>query len=129
MILSFDNRDTFDLPTEQREFNRKLRVIEREGYRLTGRTRSTAGNVAAGGAQYSQHLLGLAADVRTRNLTRVQVEALIARARAIGLVPVDETKVTKGTGPHVHLQAFPAGTIPRSVYAGRQLGVQIQETP
>lgn len=68
--------------------------------------RSSARNMAVGGATYSQHLLGWAVDWsldpgRNRDLVRV--------AEEIGLVGVDE-------GDHVHVQMYPAGVIPKTLY-------------
>lgn len=117
----------FDLGGAVRDFARRVKQLEAAGYTVTGRGRLKNANFKVGGKDRSQHLLDLAADVRTRNLTQMQVEELLRRARGLGLVAVDETKKTAGTGPHVHLQMFRAGTVPASVY--RQIGVQIQETP
>jgi hypothetical protein len=76
------------------------------GLRLTVTSgfRSRARNAQAGGKPNSQHLVGLAFD-----FTGPDVEVLRARARAAGLVPIDE-------GDHLHIQAYPAGTIPPQVF-------------
>lgn len=123
MALSFDNSDKFDLPAAQRAFN--LRLMQIQPFVRTDTTRGLAAAAIAGRRQWTQHQLGLAADIRTRDLTQEQILELIARAKAAGLVVVDETK--KPGQPHVHVQAFKAGTIPKSVY--RSIGVQITENP
>ncbi len=132
MRLSFNSSDdpgTFDLPTEQREFNRKLRIFDTLGpfgARGSG-TRTIAKNRAVGGNLYSQHLLGLGQDYP--EVTPENVAAFRAAARRAGLVAVDEVnrKLHPNARPHMHVQAFPAGTIPRQVY--QQIGVQIREDP
>jgi len=128
-FLSFDNeRGGFDLPTEQREFNRKLRLLEVEGYKITGRQRTVAENRRLTGMEFSQHLIGLAGDIRSKSMTPEQVQRLMARARSLGLTAVGPAaEVKMGHPPHVHVQAYPRGVIPRQVY--QQIGVQIQETP
>jgi len=125
-FTSGDSPGSFDLPTEQREFNRKLRLLEsvQRNARLTNQLRDAARNRVVGGNAFSQHILGLAGDYV---LPRGEVQAFMQSARDLGLSPVDETVKTKGTGPHVHVQAYPAGVIPRQVY--QQIGVQIREEP
>jgi len=71
---------------------------------VTSWWRSREMNNSVGGHPYSQHRLGFAVDVIT------PAPSLIAdRFRSAGLVPVIE-------GSHVHVQAFPAGTIPQSFF-------------
>lgn len=64
--------------------------------------RSQSRNLSVGGAARSQHLLAWAADF---SLPRDRHAALIADARLLGLVAIDE-------GDHIHVQMFPAGVIP-----------------
>lgn len=54
-----------------------------------------------GGAPDSQHLLGFAVDLARKN-----VPAQLAAARRLGLIAVDEPAKN-----HVHVQAYPAGTL------------------
>lgn len=68
--------------------------------------RSERRNLAVGGAPYSQHLLGWAVDFAP---PRHQNRELVRLANEIGLVGVDE-------GDHVHVQMYPAGVIPKTVY-------------
>lgn len=127
-FLSFDTPadEGFDLPAAQREFNRRLALMG--PFTRTDTTRGRAAANVRGRKTYTQHALDLAADIRTRDLTDEEIRALIARARAAGLVAVPpEAEVKLGNPPHLHVQMFPAGTIPKRVYT--QIGVQIQETP
>lgn len=72
--------------------------------------RDSATNRAVGGLPTSQHLLGLAFDsvISPRGCTAVELAATMGRLGLVGLVEAD----------HVHTQAFPAGTIPASVFRG-----------
>jgi len=76
------------------------------GLVLTSWWRSPQFNREVGGADTSQHLLGLAFDVSG---SRPNMEGALWYARAIGWEAVFE-------GDHVHLQAFKAGTLPRSLF-------------
>jgi len=66
--------------------------------------RSRSRNATVGGALYSQHLLGFALDLVTPT-PRALVVALVSQ----GLHAIDE-------GDHVHVQAFPPGALPRSLF-------------
>lgn len=69
--------------------------------------RSAARNMEVGGAVYSQHRLGWAVDWQL--VERSQNREMVSLANLIGLVGVDE-------GDHVHVQMYPAGVIPKSLY-------------
>jgi hypothetical protein len=73
----------------------------RPGDAATSWFRSPRENAAVGGHPWSQHLVGLAAD-----LVSPEPGRLAARLRAEGLVVVVEAD-------HVHVQAWPAGTLER----------------
>ena len=66
--------------------------------------RDASDNARVGGAPNSQHLLALAVDALVEDRRR-----FVSIARHFGLTAVDE-------GTHVHLQAFPAGVIPRRFF-------------
>jgi len=66
--------------------------------------RDEASNRAAKGHPYSQHRLAFAFDFVTEDKA-----ALATRFRRAGLVPVVK-------GSHLHAQAFPAGSIPQSLF-------------
>lgn len=86
-------------------FVRKLSVMRWPvDVQLSSWWRSLAENGAAGGAPRSQHLVGTAIDVVTRDRALV-----VAEARAVGLVAIDE-------GDHVHVQLWPAATSPVTRY-------------
>ena len=75
--------------------------------RPTSWYRTRARNVAAGGAELSQHRLGFAVDwVPPR---RADYERFARAARAAGLIAVVESD-------HVHTQVFRAGTLPRAIF-------------
>ena len=61
--------------------------------------RGTRENRDVGGAPTSQHLLGLAVDLQTRDTAGVA-----ASLNAVGLISVDE-------GSHVHAQLFPPHSV------------------
>ena len=69
--------------------------------------RSNSRNLEVGGAPYSQHLLGWAVDWQLP--TSAQNREMVALANRIGLVGIDE-------GDHVHVQMYPAGVIPKTLY-------------
>ena len=71
---------------------------------ITSWLRDPVQNAAVGGAELSQHLLGLAIDVVTPDPA-----SAVELFRQQGFVAVDE-------GTHVHVQALPAGSIPRQVF-------------
>lgn len=77
------------------------------GLRLTSWFRNRDDNVRAGGAMFSQHRLGFALDLDTRN--RLDREVLAQRARQFGLIAVVESD-------HVHLQIFAAGLLPQRLF-------------
>ena len=128
--MSFDDSGSdFDLPVQQAIFDTKLTTLRRRGYLVSNTFRSLKDNARVGGKGYSQHLLGLAGDLDIRGLSPEQINEMIRAARAQGLTVVTpEQEVALGHKPHVHVQAFRAGVVPKAVYR-RQLGVQIQETP
>lgn len=68
--------------------------------------RSPAKNLAVGGSPFSQHLLAWAVDWA---MPPGQNTAMVKLARELGMVGVDE-------GDHVHVQMYPAGTIPKSFF-------------
>jgi len=74
------------------------------GLRVTSWFRTPEKNRIEGGAQTSQHLLGLAWDVTVARDLR---EHLAEHMQAQGLVAVVERR-------HVHIQAFPAGALARA---------------
>lgn len=71
------------------------------GLEPTSWWRDPISNRNVGGSPESQHLFGLAVDAAGTHDARRQ---LVERARAVGLVAVDE-------GSHVHVQAFPRGAL------------------
>lgn len=68
---------------------------------LTSWYRDGRANAAAGGAQFSQHLVGLAGDLVAADQAR-----LVRYLRGHGLHAIAE-------GDHVHVQYWPAGTLER----------------
>ena len=76
---------------------------------LTSWWRSADHNRSVGGHPYSQHLLGFAFDFVVND--RAAEQAFVKRVREAGLVPVLEFD-------HVHVQAFPAGLLPRNLFPG-----------
>ena len=103
--LSIVNRIGLPLANE---VNRRVRlVLDFSGARPTSYWRSVRENARVGGALRSQHLLGLAVDsVPGRTWTPTELGNLFNRVGLIGVVEAD----------HVHTQAFPAGSIPRSFF-------------
>lgn len=97
-----------------REFSRQVKVLERtygraSKYRSYAKTRAvTRGK----GDPYSQHggalPVPLAGDF---TIGPEQYPQFARDARAAGLTPVDETRMTLGTGPHAHVQYLPAGLL------------------
>jgi hypothetical protein len=71
---------------------------------LTSWWRSQLTNAEVGGAEYSQHRLGFAFDVVTDDPDR-----FAAVAEAYGFIAIKE-------GTHVHLQVFPANTLPHELF-------------
>lgn len=71
--------------------------------RLTSWYRWPAENARVGGHPWSQHQVALGTDWATPNTA-----ALVRRFRGQGLIAVDEFD-------HVHVQAWPAGTLERLV--------------
>ena len=89
------------------------------GTRLTSWWRGPAANASAGGAELSQHLVGLAADfVSSRPLE------LVALAQRAGLSAIYHNV---GSGWHVHIQAGRAGYLERLIvgrpWLARMIGV------
>jgi len=76
-------------------------------YALTSWYRDEISNRRVGGAEFSQHRLALATD--GVGLDDDQVAAAVPFLRSVGLVAVDE-------GSHLHIQRFPARTLPPSVF-------------
>jgi len=73
------------------------------GLALTSWFRTPEVNRDVGGDPESQHLFGLAWDI---DAPRVLIGQVVATARQLGLVAVDERT-------HVHVQMFPAGALAR----------------
>jgi len=92
---------------ELRTFFTKLFAVRAipPGTRITSWWRSVQSNQAAGGNPRSQHLVGLAFDLASPDPV-----SLVNALRDVGLVAVHEVD-------HVHVQAFPAGTINVARYA------------
>ena len=88
------------------------RLIQLEQFhpdaQLTSWYRGERHNADVGGNPFSQHLLGFAFDLTAKN-----PPGLAATAQGLGFVAVQEPS-------HVHLQSFPAGTIPHSVFSGQR---------
>lgn len=74
------------------------------GLSVTSWFRTPEKNRIEGGAPESQHLFGLAWDVV---VPRASLQHLVAHMRGQGLVAVQERN-------HVHVQAFPAGSLARA---------------
>ena len=126
--MTFDSDDS-GLGQVMRDFNLRVQHLEALGYGpVTSRMRTPARNVLAGGASRSQHLIGTAADFAILASQWAQFQR---DARAVGLIAVNEL-ARPGHGPHAHVQLFPAGKAPESLFtaaAARTPGIQIQETP
>jgi hypothetical protein len=71
--------------------------------------RSASWNASVGGAPDSQHLLGLAVDIGPPTAQLAQ------RMRLAGFVTIDE-------GDHLHVQAYPAGSIAPLIASWRARG-------
>lgn len=84
-----------------------------QGARLTSWYRSPSDNAREGGAQRSQHQLGLAVDVVFPFYTKASAIRSLRRA---GLTVIEEAD-------HVHVQAYVAGTIPDAAF--RAAGVRV----
>ncbi len=74
-----------------------------EPWKPTSWWRSTSSNLAAGGAEYSQHLIATAVDAYPDS---GNLEALEAAFRRAGLIPVRYPR-------HVHAQLYQAGVLER----------------
>jgi len=74
------------------------------GLRVTSWFRTPANNRIEGGAPESQHLFALAWDL---TVSRSSLPHLVEHMRRQGLVAVQERD-------HVHVQAFPAGSLARA---------------
>lgn len=83
----------------ERPFQAMKRFAESRGFTVT----STTGGRHTGRA----HREGRAVDVRTRDHTRAQGDALIREARAAGYTVIDERRhpaSSAWSGPHIHIQ-------------------------
>lgn len=79
------------------------------GIRVTSFLRTISHNREVGGAESSQHLLGIAADlVGPPGLSTAELAGYAKRSGFFGYV-LDE-------GDHVHVQLFPAGAVPQWVF-------------
>jgi len=78
---------------------------------ITSWWRDPTRNVATGGAEYSQHLVGTAVDARSPGLTRNQLLVLAQRAasRYSGVTVPTAGSDTSGTS--VHVQGLPTGFV------------------
>jgi len=81
--------------------------------RLTSWWRTPEGNATAAGAEFSQHLLGLAADLVTS-----RPREAVALAQRAGLVALYHNA---GSGWHVHVQSRPRGYVQQLVSAAPDL--------
>jgi len=81
-------------------------ATEFPGSQYTSWYRDPVNNRRVGGNPRSQHLLAFAADVVPPPEVRF---AFASRAQQLGFVVVDE-------GDHLHLQAFPPGSIPERFF-------------
>lgn len=70
--------------------------------------RSVDHNAAVGGASNSQHLVGTAVDLVPLAGGSMQLIEYVAKTMGFGYV--------LNEGDHVHVQLYPAGTIPQWVY-------------
>lgn len=111
---------------------RASRVIRRVPFPLTISSwwRDARESRALGSSSTSQHRVGLALDLQPRERAAwpwrgarfaPAWEAIIAAARAEGLVPVDERN--KPNAPHIHVQYGPAGYVDRGLKAGKLIPV------
>lgn len=123
--------ETFDWGGAMRSFQVSLKALQKAGYTLSSYQRSVRANIRAKGDPFSQHLVGTAADFA---VAPERVPAFVELARREGLRVVNEMN-RPGHGPHLHVQLYRAGGVPKSlvygVYSGTKQppGVQIQETP
>ena len=78
------------------------KLAEAKGFTVTGKNEKQGHNVG------SRHYDGKAIDVRTRDKTEAEIQALIAEAQAKGYRVVDERTRPNGqkvwTGPHLHIE-------------------------
>lgn len=131
----FEDESGAGTGTGNADYNRILATFDERLSRIKGYLRTDRPRLRAPASwrtnTLSQHIYGTAADFQVRP---DQVAAFTIMARRAGLIPVNELTRPKGsrdwTGPHMHVQMFPAGatrsvaTIPR-----RPLNVQISEVP
>jgi hypothetical protein len=77
---------------------------------ITSWWRDETRNAAAGGATYSQHLVGTAMDGLVPGMTRAQLLPYVQRiAKAYGADA--PSKASEGSGRSVHVQGLPYGTV------------------
>ena len=84
------------------QFCNKIETIIRNnrGIRITSGCRSWAHNQQVGGAQYSQHLYGMAVDLAViPGYPNMNLDKIVKIARQWGLTPIKY-------GTHVHVQMF-----------------------
>jgi hypothetical protein len=79
---------------------------------VTSWWRPPSANVAAGGKDYSQHLVGTAIDALSPSYTRAQLLPLVQRVAALYGVSAPSA-ASEGSGRSVHVQALPYGTVQR----------------
>lgn len=92
------------------EFLRRLGFVSGGGsFSVSSFVRTRAHNAAVGGDPMSQHLLGTAADLVPDDGDMAGLEAWCRSLGVFGYV--------LNEGDHVHVQLFPAGTIPAWVYS------------
>lgn len=77
---------------------------------ITSWWRDPTRNASAGGASYSQHLVGAAMDGRSPGLTRAQLLPIVQRAAARygATVPAE---ASEGSGTSVHVQGLAFGVV------------------
>jgi hypothetical protein len=103
-------------------FVRRANAIEvPPGSRVTSWYRTPEANDTAAGAEFSQHLLGLAFDVVTP-----KPRELVALAQRAGLVALYHNA---GSGWHVHVQARPRGFVQTLIAAAPELASLVGLTP
>jgi hypothetical protein len=128
MNIGLDGDDQAEAGAIVGEFNRRVRVLQQTYPTVTSRIRRRGfSRREALGLPISQHELGTARDFApswVSSPTPEQILAFQQRARALGLIAVDETTREKAarsgsvdwTGPHMHVQMFPAGRAPAPLY-------------